>query len=132
MKSESLRLLYDSDGMPRVVEGNDLGLSGTLSLGPPFVQSKEQEQRSEMPSAASVMNPEGGGVSAWPSADRQGHPAVAVREDFPNGAVQTALVERRRPAVRSANWPSDALGWATGSWPSSRDRSAMRRSSPRR
>jgi hypothetical protein len=38
------------------------------------------------------MNPEGGGVSAWPSADSQGHSAVAVREDFPSGAVQTALV----------------------------------------
>ncbi len=38
------------------------------------------------------MNPQGGGVSAWPSADAQGDPAVAVREDFPDGAVQTALV----------------------------------------
>ena len=38
------------------------------------------------------MNPEGGGVSAWPSADSNGRPAVAVREDFPGGAVQTGLV----------------------------------------
>jgi len=38
------------------------------------------------------MNPNGGGVSAWSSADAQGHPAVAVREDFPDHAVQTALV----------------------------------------
>ena len=38
------------------------------------------------------MNPQGGGVSAWPSKPRPGHPAVAVREDFPGGAVQTALV----------------------------------------
>jgi hypothetical protein len=38
------------------------------------------------------MNPGGGGVSAWPSVDPQGHPALAVREDFPSGAVQTALV----------------------------------------
>ena len=38
------------------------------------------------------MNPQGGGVSAWPSADAQGDPAVAVREDFPGGAVQTGLV----------------------------------------
>ncbi len=38
------------------------------------------------------MNPAGGGVSAWPSADAQGNPAVAVREDFPGGAAQTALV----------------------------------------
>jgi hypothetical protein len=68
----------------RVVEGNDRGLSGTLSLGPGFAGS--------LPFAASVMNPAGGGVSAWPSADQHGNAAVAVREDFPNGAVQTALV----------------------------------------
>jgi hypothetical protein len=38
------------------------------------------------------MNPAGGGVSAWPSAAANGRPAVGVREDFPGGAVQTALV----------------------------------------
>jgi hypothetical protein len=91
-EKESLRLLYDANGTPRVVEGTDLGLSGTFSLGPPFVQSKEQREHSEQPSAASVMNPEGGGVSAWPSANPSGAPAVAVREDFPNGAVQTGLI----------------------------------------
>jgi len=89
-EKESLRVLYDSNGTPRVVEGNDLGLSGTLSLGPAFVGST-LEPADELPSA-SVMNPEGGGISAWPSADPQGHSAVAVREDFPSGAVQTALV----------------------------------------
>jgi hypothetical protein len=83
-RRRDIRLLYDSNGAPRVVEGNDLGLSGTLSLGPPFAGSDV--------SAQSVMNPVGGGVSAWPSTDTQGHPAVAVREDFPGGAVQTALV----------------------------------------
>jgi hypothetical protein len=89
-EKESLRLLYDSDGTPRVIEGNDEGLSGTLSLGPPFVGSTLQAL-DELP-AASVMNPEGGGISAWPSADAQGRTALAVREDFPNGAVQTALL----------------------------------------
>jgi hypothetical protein len=89
-EKESLRLLYDSNGTPRVVEGNDRGLSGSLSLGPSFVGS-ELDAADELPSA-SVMNPEGGGVSAWPSADPEGHPAVAVREDFPEGAAQTALV----------------------------------------
>ncbi len=83
-EKRDMRLLYDSDGTPRVIEGNDRGLSAALSLGPPFAGAD--------PFAASVMNPEGGGVSAWPSADAQGDPAVAVREDFPDGAVQTALV----------------------------------------
>ncbi len=79
-----MRMLFDGNGTPTVIESTDKGLSGTLSLGPPFVGAE--------PFAVSVMNPEGGGVSAWPSADAQGDPAVAVREDFPDGAVQTALV----------------------------------------
>jgi len=79
-----MRMLYDSDGTPQVIEGTDRGLSGALTLGPPFAGSES--------ASVSVMNPEGGGVSAWPSADSQGDPAVGVRENFPNGAVQTALV----------------------------------------
>jgi PKD domain len=89
-EKESLRLLYDSNGVPRIVEGTDVGLSGTLSLGPPFVGTS-LKPADELP-AASVMNPEGGGLSAWPSADVHGNPAVALREDFPGGAVQTALL----------------------------------------
>jgi PKD domain len=83
-EKQDMRLLYDSDGTPRVIEGNDRGLAGSLSLGPPFAGPE--------PYAASVMNPLGGGVSAWPSVEAQGHPAVGVREDFPDGAVQTGLV----------------------------------------
>jgi hypothetical protein len=83
-EKEDLRILYDANGTPRVIEGNDHGLSGTISLGSPFAGAE--------PLAASVMNPKGGGVSAWPSADADGNPAVAVREDFAEGAVQTALL----------------------------------------
>jgi len=83
-EKEDLRLLYDSNGTPRVIEGDDHGLTNALSLGPPFAGAET--------SAASVMNPRGGGVSAWPSANPQGDPAVAVREDFAGGAIQTALV----------------------------------------
>jgi hypothetical protein len=89
-EKESMRLLYDSNGTPQVVEGDDLGLTGALSLGPPFVGSA-LSSANEL-SSASVMNPEGGGVSAWASADPEGDPAVAVREDFPDGAAQTGLV----------------------------------------
>jgi hypothetical protein len=83
-EKQDLRILYDANGSPRVIEGNDRGLSGSLTLGPGFVGSEN--------SSASVMNPAGGGVSAWPSANAAGQAAVAIREDFPNGAVQTALV----------------------------------------
>ncbi len=83
-EKRDVRLLYDSDGTPRVLEGTNRALSAALSLGPPFAGSETD--------GASVMNPAGGGLSAWPSADPQGDPAVAVREDFPDGAVQTALL----------------------------------------
>ena len=62
-----MRLLYDSNGAPRVDRGQRPGCHGAadarlavlgLALG----------AGSEL-SAASVMNPEGGGVSAWPSRD---------------------------------------------------------------
>jgi hypothetical protein len=83
-EKQDLRLLYDSNSTPRVIEGDDRGLSGTLSLGPPFAGAE--------PFSASVMNQEGGGISAWPSVDARGRPLVAVREDFPGGGVQTGLV----------------------------------------
>ncbi len=89
-EKQDMRLLYDSNGTPRVIDGTDRGLSGTVSLGPPFAGSSGAPA-SEV-SAASVMNPEGGGISAWPSADPNGAPAVAIREDYSTGAVQTALV----------------------------------------
>jgi len=89
-EKQEARLLYDSNGQPRVVERNDLGPSGTLSLGSQFVGS-QLVPADELPSA-SVTNPEGGGIAAWPSASAPGAPGVAVREDFPNAAVQTGLV----------------------------------------
>lgn len=79
----SVRVLYDADGEPRLVEGADRGLTGALTLGPPFAGSET--------ASVSVMNPEGGGISAWPSSD-EGHAAVALLENFPDGAVQTGLV----------------------------------------
>jgi hypothetical protein len=82
-EKQEIRLLYDSNGTARVVTGTNLGLAGTLSLGSPFAGAEQL--------SASVMNPSGGGISAWPSADAHGE-GVAVREDFPGGAVQTALV----------------------------------------
>jgi hypothetical protein len=77
-------VLYDSNGAPRVVEGDDKGLTRTVSVGPGFAGAE--------PASASIMNPAGGGVSAWSSADVHGAPGVAVREDFPGGAVQTGLI----------------------------------------
>jgi hypothetical protein len=79
-----VRLVYDANGTPRVVQGNGSGLTGASSLGPLFSPGG--------PPSASVMNPAGGGVSAWPTVEPGGEPAVALREDFPGGAAQTGLV----------------------------------------
>ncbi len=89
-EQESVRLIYDDNGTPRVVQGSDLGLTGTISLGTPFVGSN-LAPAAELPSA-SVMDPEGGGVSAWPSENAQKAPELGVREDFPGGGVQTGLI----------------------------------------
>jgi hypothetical protein len=83
-EKQDLRLLYDSNGTPRVIEGNDRGLSAELSLGPPVAGAE--------PFSASVMNQAGGGISAWPSSNAQGNPVVAVEESFPGGGAQTGLV----------------------------------------
>lgn len=87
-EKQDLRLLYDSNGTPRVIEGNDRGLSAALSLGP-GVGGVEPGAEAF---STSVMNQAGGGISAWPSVEAQGNPAVAIREDFPGGGVQTGLV----------------------------------------
>jgi hypothetical protein len=81
--NNDIRLLYDANGAPRVIAGTAGAATAALALGQSFGASE--------PAPASVMNPEGGGVSAWPSADAAG-PGVTVREDFPAGGAQTALL----------------------------------------
>ncbi len=77
------------------------------------------------------MNPAGGGVSAWPSAD-----ARATRRSRCARTSPAAPCRRRwsaaAPAAKSANWRSGARASATAWSPSGRARSATPRSSPRR
>jgi len=84
------RVLYDSNGVPRVVARGDKGELSSSTLGSPFTGSL-LGPAPELASA-SVVNPGGGGVAAWPSSDPHGRPGLGVREDFPDGAVQTALL----------------------------------------
>lgn len=87
----STRLLYDGAGTARAVEANDLGkLSSALDLAPAFAGSQLTAASELEP--VTIVNPAGGGVSAWPSADSKGDPALAVEEDFPDGSAQTALL----------------------------------------
>jgi hypothetical protein len=83
-EQRSMRIVYDDDGEPRLIEGDDKGLTGALTLGPPFSGPET--------ASVSVMNPEGGGLAAWPTADPEGYPAVAVMESYPKGAIQTGMV----------------------------------------
>ncbi|MGO9489803.1 MAG: PKD domain-containing protein [Solirubrobacteraceae bacterium] len=84
------RLLYDSNGQPRMVARSDRGVLSQSTLGSAF--SGSLLGAADELASDSVVNPEGGGVSAWPSTDALGRPGVGVREDFPGGAVQTALL----------------------------------------
>ncbi|HEX4437377.1 MAG TPA: PKD domain-containing protein [Solirubrobacteraceae bacterium] len=84
------RVLYDGNGQPRVIERSDKGELAVSALGTPF--SGSLFGAADALASAAVVTPEGGGVMAWPSSDPQGRPGVGVREDFPSGAVQTALL----------------------------------------
>jgi hypothetical protein len=81
--NNDVRLIYDANGAARVISSYSGGATLALSLGSPFTSAAE--------APASTMDPEGGGLSAWPSSDASG-PGVALREDFPAGGVQTAIV----------------------------------------
>jgi hypothetical protein len=111
-EKREVQLLYDSNGAPRVLVGANRTFTAALSLGPPFAGAE--------PSAASVLNPAGGGVSAWPSASAQGAPAVGVRENFPDGAAQTALLsggaggEVAELAAGRSGLGDGLVGWRQG------------------
>lgn len=82
-----MRLLYGQGSELQVATGEDGALSPTLSIGGPLAPAGDGGEVAP----ATVTNPSGGGVSAWPSTDAAGDPGVAIREDYPDGSVQTAL-----------------------------------------
>jgi hypothetical protein len=84
-RKASLRLGFLSGSQLRQME---LGPGGTvvgvaMPPGPPA-------QAGTKPVTA--VDPEGGGLIAYPALDAGGLPAVAVRQEFPSGAAQTGLV----------------------------------------
>jgi hypothetical protein len=86
-----MRSLYDEDGSASVIEANDLGrLSAAVDLAPGFSGSPLLAADELEP--LTTVDPIGGSVSAWPSADSRGDPALAVQQSFPDGAMQTALL----------------------------------------
>ena len=90
-----------------MVEGNDRGLAGALSLGPPFAGRRSRP-------AASVMNPQAAASRRGRASSRSGPPAVAVREDFPERRRADRARRAAAQADRSANWRSGAPGLGDG------------------
>ncbi len=125
-----LRLLYDDNGDPRVVEGTDRGLLSALSLGPRL--RRFVGDPGERTVVASTMDPEGGGISAWPSADTAGGPRRSGARGLPGRRGADGARRAAAPVGRSTNSRLGARGSATGSSPSSRGRPATPRSSPTR
>ncbi len=76
-------LFYDANGSPRLITDEVGGASGSASLAEPFAGAE--------PGGGAIVEPSGGNVLAWTSADAGG-PGVAVRQEFTNGSVQTAML----------------------------------------
>ena len=83
-EKRAARVLYDANGQPRLVTAGDTGIEPGMTLGMPFAGTET--------AAVSVTNPEGGGLAAWPSSSH-GLPAVGIVEDYPDGALQTGLLD---------------------------------------
>lgn len=83
-KSTVTRLSFLSGSQLRQVQGSG-GAMAPLSMppGPTAVTGGEP---------VTAVDPEGGGVIAYPALDPIGLPAVAVRQEFPSGAAQTGVV----------------------------------------
>lgn len=85
----NFRTTYDASGTAQLMSGNDFEpLGSPLSLG--GVGSPRQPANTTSTRVLSSINPAGGGVSAWPAGDAGGLPAVSAREDFADGAWQSA------------------------------------------
>jgi len=65
-------------------------MGGAGALGPIAARSPSPGQAGTAPVVA--VDPNGGGIVAYPSLTSAGAPAVAVRQEFGSGAVQTGLV----------------------------------------
>lgn len=96
-------------GVPGVAASDDGGGQGSMRLG--FLAGTQLRQigvddegalvgvqtppgpvAQEGARVVTAVNPEGGGLAAYPAFDADGRPAVAVRQEYPSGAAQTGLL----------------------------------------
>ncbi len=80
-----LKLVFVAGNQLREVEADQSGAMVSLPLppGPTAVQGAE---------AQAALDPEGGGVVAYPALDSTGQQALAVRQEVPGGAAQVGLL----------------------------------------
>lgn len=96
-------------GPPGVAANDEGGGEGSMRLG--FLAGSQLRQMAvdsngaltgvtlppgapAQPGATTVtaVDPEGGGLAAYPALDPEGHSVVAVRQEFPSGSAQTGLI----------------------------------------
>jgi hypothetical protein len=86
-----LRAAYASGGSAQLVSGSDYEpFSSPLSFG--ALGSPQEPVATTSARVLTSIDPAGGSVTVWPSADAAGLPAIAARENFPDGAWQSALL----------------------------------------
>jgi hypothetical protein len=86
-EDDDYRVAFGADGAVRLLAaGRDL---------PPAVSDLGRLSPGSDRLAAAI-DPSGGGTAAWATRDALGGPAVAIRQDFPSGAFQTAVVGASR------------------------------------
>lgn len=73
-------LSYSAGGEAQLISDREGALKGPASLG------------AASGAALSALNPEGGGATAWATQDPAGQPAVALRQEFPDGAWQEGFL----------------------------------------
>lgn len=80
-ENDNFRVAFGADGGVRLVSGGYDRDPTAAELG-----------GSDGAEVVTTIDPSGGGTAAWPARDASGGPAVTVRQDFPSGAFQTAVV----------------------------------------
>ncbi len=78
------RVAYVANGRLRQLTG---GVEGMTPLATPATPAAQPETE-----PVTAADPEGGGFSAYPALDANGLPGIAVRQEVPGTAVQTALL----------------------------------------
>jgi hypothetical protein len=82
--SGGFRIAFSAGSSADVLIGSERGTNPEVPLGPSVSATGA--------GAVTAIDPAGGGITAWPARSTAGLPGVAIRQDFPDGAAQSAVV----------------------------------------